>query len=230
MDNYFVKTSLEIKEILQDDVKKSLVEDAYQGNDANAQFILGYVFENGKHGAPKIYTEAVKLYTLAANQGHAEAQYNLGFMYCYPSNNEPQNCSDAFKWFQKSADQGHAGAQFRLGVLYNSGKCVPQDKIKAIEWYKKSANQGHTLAQLGLGEIYMISPVATSTENNIEALRWLEIGFRGLSELSSSKKTRDYWQERISTVKSLMKNEEIDESMKRAFLFVKQCCYKMFEE
>jgi len=32
-------------------------------------------------GVPQDYKEAVRLYRLAAEQGHAEAQYNLGQMY-----------------------------------------------------------------------------------------------------------------------------------------------------
>ena len=47
---------------------------AEQG-DASAQAILGSMYNNGK-GVTQDYTEAVKWYTLAAEQGLAGAQYD----------------------------------------------------------------------------------------------------------------------------------------------------------
>ena len=52
---------------------------AKQG-DADAQYILGRMYENGQ-GVPQDDKEAVKWYQLAAEQGDAIAQANLGFMY-----------------------------------------------------------------------------------------------------------------------------------------------------
>ena len=46
----------------------------------NGQFNLGYMNENGQ-GVAQDYAEAVRLYLLAAEQGHASAQNNLGYMY-----------------------------------------------------------------------------------------------------------------------------------------------------
>jgi TPR repeat protein len=47
---------------------------AEQG-DVLAQYNLGIVYDTGK-GVPQDYTEAVRWYRLAAEQGHASAQYN----------------------------------------------------------------------------------------------------------------------------------------------------------
>ena len=52
---------------------------AEQG-DANAQFNLGFMYDNGE-GVPQDYAEAVRWYRLAAEQGNAFAQVNLGVMY-----------------------------------------------------------------------------------------------------------------------------------------------------
>jgi TPR repeat protein len=52
---------------------------AEQG-DANAQFNLGFMYDNGE-GVPQDYAEAVRWYRLAAEQGNAFAQVNLGIMY-----------------------------------------------------------------------------------------------------------------------------------------------------
>ena len=51
---------------------------AEQG-DVDAQFNLGYMYNNGE-GVPENDKTAVKWYTKAAEQGHASAQTNLGVM------------------------------------------------------------------------------------------------------------------------------------------------------
>lgn len=55
---------------------------AEQG-DVRAQYILGFMYENGQGVAEswQHYKEALKWYRLAAEQGRVEAQYNLGVMY-----------------------------------------------------------------------------------------------------------------------------------------------------
>jgi TPR repeat protein len=60
--------------------------------------------------------EAVRLFRLAADQGHAEARYNLGV--CY-SNGEgvAKDEHEAIRLFRLAADQGHAGARYNLSVL-----------------------------------------------------------------------------------------------------------------
>src|SRR5215469_9394049 len=49
---------------------------AKQGN-AEAQCELGIMYANGK-GVPQDYTEAIKWYRLAADQGYSTAQFSLG--------------------------------------------------------------------------------------------------------------------------------------------------------
>ena len=44
--------------------------------DADAQCGLGEMYYGGE-GVPQDYAEAIKLWKLAAEQGHEEAQYNL---------------------------------------------------------------------------------------------------------------------------------------------------------
>ena len=84
----------------------------------NATFganIVSNVYENGQ-GVPQSYTEAVKLYRKAAEQGLADAQYNLGL--CYGKGvGVAQNYTEAVKWIKKAAKQGNAGAIEMLKLL-----------------------------------------------------------------------------------------------------------------
>lgn len=100
---------------------------------ANIQASIGVMYKNGigtdgGEGIEAIkydYKEMFRLFTEAANQGHAGAQNNLGIMY-KEGLSVPHNDYEAFKWFAKAADQGHAEAQNNLGVIYRDGKETPE--------------------------------------------------------------------------------------------------------
>ena len=77
---------------------------------------LGYCYYEG-HGCKKDYTEAVKWYRLAVEQGIDKAQYNLGLCYFYGDGVE-QNYEEAIKWFLLAANQGHTSSQHILGECY----------------------------------------------------------------------------------------------------------------
>ena len=62
------------------------------------------------------YTEAVKWYRKAADQGHAGAQKSLGYCY-HMGKGVTQSYSEAVKWYRKAADQGNVDAQNRLREL-----------------------------------------------------------------------------------------------------------------
>ena len=84
---------------------------ADQGH-ANAQFNLGFMYENGQ-GVGQDFGEAIKWYRMAADQGDAGAQYMLGVTY---ENGEGvgQDMTEAMVWYRMAADQGHEGAQARV--------------------------------------------------------------------------------------------------------------------
>jgi TPR repeat protein len=87
------------------------------------------------------YKEAVKGYTMAANQGDAEAQHNLGLMYC-DGKGVPQDYAVAAEWYTKAAEQGLAEAQYNLGYSYANGYGVPQDYVQAHKWWNLAATSG----------------------------------------------------------------------------------------
>jgi TPR repeat protein len=94
-------------------------------------------------GVPQDYTEAVKWYRLAADQGNLEAQSRLGSMYESGVVGVPQDYTEAVKWYRLAADQGDAKAQFNLAQMYENGWGVPQDYITAHMWFNvSSANDG----------------------------------------------------------------------------------------
>jgi len=90
---------------------------------------------------PQDFTEAMKWYRLAAEQGDAGLQFNLGILY-NTGRKVPQDYQEAVKWYRLAADQGHASAQYFLALMYYSGKGVPKDKVLAHLWANLAASQG----------------------------------------------------------------------------------------
>ena len=115
------------------------------------------------------YSEAVKWYRQAAEQGHAKAQNNLGNCY-YHGQGVSQNYSEAAKWYRKSADQGLARAQNNLGNCHYHGQGVKQSYTEAVKWYRKSADQGNAYAQNNLGNCY--SQGLGVKQSYTEAVEW----------------------------------------------------------
>ena len=76
---------------------------AEQG-DANAQFLLGLIYERGQ-SVPQDDTEAFRWFRLAAEQGGAKAQYKVGFSY-RTGLGVPQDSAEALQWYQLAAEQG----------------------------------------------------------------------------------------------------------------------------
>ena len=67
-------------------------------------------------GLKQNYTETLKWYKLAADQGYAPAQSNLGYLY---ENGEgvPRDYAGALKWYRLAAEQGEEDAAEKVAWL-----------------------------------------------------------------------------------------------------------------
>ena len=131
---------------------------------ASEMFNKGYDYYHSGN-----YTEAVKWYRKAADQGYAGAQCNLGI--CYENGNGvTQSYTEAVKWYRKGADQGNMYAQCNLGYCYDKGNGVTQSYTEAVKWYRKAADQGHAQGQHNLGYCYEMGNGVT--QSYTEAVKW----------------------------------------------------------
>ena len=85
--------------------------------------------------------EIIRMWRVAADQGHAGAQGFLGIMYA-KGDGVKQDYVEAVRWYRKSAEQGNAGAQCNLGVSFMNGDGVKQNFEEALLWFRKAAAQG----------------------------------------------------------------------------------------
>ena len=90
----------------------ALLIDLIDHENANVQFCLGWMYENGL-GVEKDEKEGVKLYRKAAEKGISIAQNNLGCMYVNGRGVDKDE-AEAVKWFRKAAVKGNDSAKQNL--------------------------------------------------------------------------------------------------------------------
>lgn len=145
---------------------------AAQQGDPDAQYRLGYLYEDGD-GVAENSAEAVKWYREAAAQGNADAQFRLGLMY-EDGNGVAKKAEKADKWIRRAAEQGHAEAQYWLGHMYQYQDGLFRNSAEAVKWYRMAAEQGYIPAQRELGFMYSFGQHFGQgmMEDNAEAAKW----------------------------------------------------------
>jgi TPR repeat protein len=107
---------------------------------AQAQFLLGTMYENGK-GVTQDYGEAMKLYRRAADYpGYAAPLYALGSMYA-KGRGVTQDYVHAYIWYNLAATSGdYAGGMLRDGL---AKKMTPAQIEQAQEISKRCQQSKH---------------------------------------------------------------------------------------
>lgn len=108
------------------------------GGDADARFMLGYMYQVGR-GVIKDYKQAVKWYTLAAEQGNSDAQLNLGFMYG-KGEGVIQDYVMAHMFANIAASNGAPSENRDLIAKKITPSQLEQSQQKAREWIEKHGN------------------------------------------------------------------------------------------
>jgi len=127
---------------------------AAASNVALAQGSLGVFCGHGLGGVPVDRAETIRLYTLAAAQGHANTQHNLAV--CYrDALGVPVNVAEYVRLSRLAAEQGHASAQSNLASAFLFGKndVIAVDFPKALKWARLAAAQGFPAGEYQLGLI-----------------------------------------------------------------------------
>ncbi|MBF0540950.1 MAG: SEL1-like repeat protein [Nitrospirae bacterium] len=104
------------------------------------------------------YTEALKWYKGASDQGYPQAQFLIANVYNLINSynliahmgsegisapQPPRKFQAEYKWLlNEAAEQGFVGAMLSLGLCYEYGLDCPQNTSDAVEWYHKCTEQG----------------------------------------------------------------------------------------
>ena len=171
------KTPLTVEQLLEGEHKVKLSLDNYQTGIKDVTIIenqteslqisliifspQNYCELGNKYFDSKDYSQALKYYTVSANQGNSSAQYCLGSMY-EQGLGITRDSLEAKRWYILAANQGESRAQNRIGYMYEQAK----NYSEALKWYTLAANQGEPRAQNYIGNMY------EQAKNYSEALKW----------------------------------------------------------
>ncbi|MEJ2290665.1 MAG: tetratricopeptide repeat protein [Deinococcales bacterium] len=111
-----------------------------QAGDPRAQYMLGYMAENGQ-GRPWSNHDAAAWYRLAANQDYPQAQLALGKLYARGMG-VPRDASQAAAYYEQAARVGYGPAQFQYALALFHGSGVKQDFAQALRWFEAAAHNG----------------------------------------------------------------------------------------
>ena len=131
--------------------------------DVSAQCFLGIVYSVGQYNVEQNYTEAIKWFTMAAEQGEPTAQYNLSLFYIEGFGVKPDTVQ-AQKWYDLALQQRadlpplivERPATNDIDLTINTKKKGKSDKItsktqnkfaKAIPTFRTRAEAGDAVAQ-----------------------------------------------------------------------------------
>lgn len=127
-------------------------------------------------GVPQNYAEALRLYTLAADQGNPYADYELAKMHRNgvgaPVNAaiSDQHFKSAYSGFYHLEKDSHDNKlQYRLGQMLNTGTGTEKDVQAAVSYLEKLAQLGNVNAQYLLGKVCL----ETGIGNPTQAVAWM---------------------------------------------------------
>jgi TPR repeat protein len=114
---------------------------AEQGS-ADAQFILGVMYENGD-GVPQDFPEAVKWCRKAAEQGDVDAMRNLGIFY-FKGKGVPQDYVQSYFWSSLAASRGSGGKYNNASNTRDrSAKLLPPEKLVEAQRMTREWEKSH---------------------------------------------------------------------------------------
>jgi TPR repeat protein len=126
------------------------------GNLAEAQYLIGYLHEQGR-GVKQDNAEALNWYrAVADNNDHVNAQYSIAQLYRSGGRGRgvTQNNEIAVEWYSKAANNGHSTVEYDMGICYQDGIGVAPDAHQALEWFRMASNNNCAISENKMGVIY----------------------------------------------------------------------------
>lgn len=139
--------------------------------DRVASYLVGTIYLRGM-GIRQDVSEAFKWLEAAADRGQVCALNDLTFYY-KSGINVPKNYAKALSFGNRAIKSNHPVAINTLAQMHYYGQGVPQDKGYAFKAYQKALSLGGHNALGSIAGYYRDR--STQKEDQIEALKWLEI-------------------------------------------------------
>ena len=112
-----------------------------EGGDAQAQYRLGVMYEQGL-GTDSDHKIAARWYTEAAEQQSPKGLAALSTLHLKGAG-VIQNFKESVRLSQQAASLGYAPAQYNLGVAYANGVGTFRDPVRAHMWFNIASANGY---------------------------------------------------------------------------------------
>ena len=124
------------------------------------------------NGTERDLSEAVRLFTKAAEAGNVDAMYYVGRSYFYPDEGVTRDDDKAIEWYRKAMANGSTQAICGLSHAYKIGQGVPKDNDEAIKLSWTAVEKEEACGMQQIGSAFMLG---TSFKKDMsEALKWLK--------------------------------------------------------
>ncbi|AKO65107.1 hypothetical protein VI34_03120 [Methylophilales bacterium MBRSG12] len=100
------------------------------------------------------YSQAIKLYDIAAHLDSWEGQFAMGMFNLNGSYGVEQNKEKAFQYLLSAAVNGYGKAMHNVAELKLTGQGTERDLPTALHWYKKAAKHNLIDSQFMVGRMY----------------------------------------------------------------------------
>jgi TPR repeat protein len=140
------------------------------GDDAFAQYVLGWTIITGKLGPPNA-PEAIGLFKRAAATGHPAGMESYGIMLVLGMEGANRR-AEGLRLLTAAGDQDFGSANFSLGEMYSKGEVVTRDMAAAALRYRRAAERGHIVSMVRYGNLLLTGNGVP--QNGAEALTWFQ--------------------------------------------------------
>lgn len=124
---------------------------AGRAGNAQAQFLLGQLSDNGFGAVALDPHEAARWYHRAAEQNHGEAQFTLARAYAF-GRGVKQDKDRALHWLKKAAANDFEQALLDLARLHDEGRVVEKDPARATQLVERAATLGNPDGEYAFAE------------------------------------------------------------------------------
>lgn len=142
---------------------------AIDAGDISSMVTKGAIYYYGKEDTPINYTEAARLYAMAADKGDDDGMWRLALCYQKGKGVE-KNLEKSFELFKKSAEKDNPEACYGLGQCYYLGYGVEKDYNEAFVLFQKAAGKGQRGSLWQLGRCYEYGHGVN--QNLVKAYEW----------------------------------------------------------
>jgi uncharacterized protein len=126
-----------------------------EAGEADAAFVVGDIYDQGRCGVARNLDQALEWYYLAEKLGQGDAINNIGSMHHHGDGPFEADLARARDYYERGAAAGCGMASGNLARLYAAGRGgLKVDQRKAMVFFRKAAALGDGNAMVGLGYRY----------------------------------------------------------------------------